>query len=56
MTKSDQLSAAELASRQAATDTELRRFATAYPAVFAASARSGAGIPELRGMLATLAS
>jgi hypothetical protein len=34
----------------------LRRYVSAYPAVFAASARSGAGLPELRGMLATLAS
>ncbi|HTC18103.1 MAG TPA: ribosome biogenesis GTP-binding protein YihA/YsxC [Stellaceae bacterium] len=56
LTKSDQLPAAALASRLAATDAELQRFATAYPAVFAASARGGAGIPELRGMLATLAS
>jgi GTP-binding protein len=56
LTKSDQLSAAALASRLAATDAELRRYASAYPAIFAASARSGAGIAELRGMLAMLAS
>ncbi len=56
LTKSDQLSADALASRLADTDAELRRYASAYPAVFAASARGGAGIAELRGMLATLAS
>ena len=56
LTKSDALKAAALAAMLASTDAELRRFPTAFPAVFAASARSGGGIAELRGMLATLAS
>lgn len=56
LTKSDAVKPDDLASRLAATEAELRRYVSAYPAVFAASARSGAGLPELRGMLATLAS
>ena len=55
LTKSDELKPAALAAVMAATHDELTLRATAYPAVFAVSARDGFGIPELRGALATLA-
>jgi GTP-binding protein len=54
LTKADQASDAELAERLAATQTALARHPAAYPDVLATSARSGAGIPELRAAIARL--
>jgi GTP-binding protein len=55
LTKADELKPQALAAMMAATHEELTLRATAYPAVFAVSAREGFGIPELRAALATLA-
>ena len=54
LTKADQVKAAELTALVAATAAALARHAAAYPEVLATSARSGAGIPELRAAIARL--
>ncbi|HSI41664.1 MAG TPA: ribosome biogenesis GTP-binding protein YihA/YsxC [Xanthobacteraceae bacterium] len=54
LTKTDQLSAAERASRLAESEAALRRRAAAFPLVFATSSREGEGIPELRAGIARL--
>jgi GTP-binding protein len=54
LTKADQTSDAELAERLVATQAALAQHPAAYPDVLATSARSGAGIPELRAAIARL--
>jgi GTP-binding protein len=54
LTKADRLKAAELTSRVAETQAALGKRPAAYPDVLATSARSGTGIPELRGAIARL--
>jgi GTP-binding protein len=54
LTKADQVKAAELAARIAATAAALARRPAAFPAVLATSARTGAGMPELRAAVARL--
>jgi GTP-binding protein len=54
LTKADQVKAPELAERIAATDAALARRPAAYPQVLATSARTGAGLPELRAAIARL--
>ena len=55
LTKCDKLTDEELAARIAALEAALAGHVAAYPALIATSARTGAGIAELRGHLATLA-
>jgi GTP-binding protein len=55
LTKCDKLTADALADRCAALDRDLRRHPAAHPELIATSAVSGAGIPELRAALASLA-
>ncbi|GAB4179466.1 MAG: ribosome biogenesis GTP-binding protein YihA/YsxC [Thalassobaculales bacterium] len=55
LTKADAPSAGQLRRTLAEIDAEARRHTAAFPAVLATSARSGAGIPELRAHLAALA-
>jgi len=54
LTKADQVPAAALAGRIAAATAALARHAAAFPEVLATSARSGAGMPELRAAIARL--
>ena len=54
LTKIDQVKAAELAERIAATEAALAKRPAAFPQVLATSARNGAGIPELRAAIARL--
>jgi GTP-binding protein len=54
LTKADRVKAAELTSRIAETQAALGKRPAAYPCVLATSARSGTGIPELRGAIARL--
>jgi GTP-binding protein len=54
LTKADQVTAPELAERIAATEAALAKRPAAFPQVLATSARSGAGIPELRAAIARL--
>ena len=54
LTKADQVKAAELAERIAATEVALKQRPAAFPTVLTTSARSGAGIPELRAAIARL--
>jgi GTP-binding protein len=54
LTKADQVGDAELAERLAATAAALAKHPAAYPEVLATSARSGAGMPELRAAIARL--
>jgi len=54
LTKCDQVTAAELAQRCDMTKTEMRRRPAAFPELLATSARSGAGVPELRAAIARL--
>jgi GTP-binding protein len=51
LTKSDQLKPAELAERVRETEAGIARHAAAFPVVFPTSARTGAGIPELRAAI-----
>jgi GTP-binding protein len=51
LTKSDQLTAAELDARVEATQTGIARRAAAFPVVFPTSSRTGAGLPELRAAI-----
>jgi GTP-binding protein len=54
LTKADQVKDAELAAILAATAAALAKHPAAYPEVLATSARSGAGMPELRAAIARL--
>jgi GTP-binding protein len=54
LTKADEVKEAELAARVAATGAELAKHPAAYPEVLATSARTGAGIDELRSAIARL--
>jgi GTP-binding protein len=54
LTKADQVKAAELADRVAATQAAVRQRPAAFPDVLATSARSGMGVPELRAAIARL--
>ena len=54
LTKADQITPAELAARIAATETALAKRPAAFPQVLATSARTGAGIAELRAAIARL--
>lgn len=54
LTKADAVKGPALAACMAATEAALSRRAAAYPAVMATSARTGAGIPELRAAVARL--
>jgi GTP-binding protein len=55
LTKADKPKAAELAKIIEAVATELAKRPAAYPEVIVTSARTGAGIPELRSAIASLA-
>src|SRR5262245_13891257 len=54
LTKADAAKHAELAALVAATKTALAKHPAAHPEVLVTSARSGAGIPELRAAIAQL--
>jgi GTP-binding protein len=54
LTKADQVKPDELAGRIVATETALAKRPAAFPQVLATSARSGAGIAELRAAVARL--
>jgi GTP-binding protein len=54
LTKCDQVGAAELAERIAATKAAIAKRPAAFPDLIATSARGGAGIPELRAAIARL--
>jgi GTP-binding protein len=54
LTKCDHLSAVELSKRVDATKTEMRRRPAAFPELIATSARTGAGIAELRAAIVRL--
>jgi GTP-binding protein len=55
LTKADKPKAAELAAIEVKVPAELAKRPAAYPQLIATSARSGAGIPELRAAIAALA-
>jgi GTP-binding protein len=55
LTKADKLDPATLAARREALDAALRRHPAAHPELLVTSARTGAGIAELRAALAALA-
>jgi GTP-binding protein len=55
LTKADQVKAAELAATTAAVAAALARRPAAFPDIVATSARTGAGIPELRAAIGRLA-
>jgi len=54
LTKTDQVSAAELAQRCTSMKAAIERRPAAFPDVIATSARDGAGIPQLRAAIARL--
>jgi GTP-binding protein len=54
LTKSDQVPAAELAERLAATVAALAKHPAAYPEVLPTSSRTGDGVPQLRAAVARL--
>jgi GTP-binding protein len=54
LTKCDQVTQAELADRLAAITAVLKKRAAAFPDILLTSARTGAGIPELRAAIARL--
>jgi GTP-binding protein len=54
LTKADRIGEAELAGRVAETQAVLGKHPAAHPDVLATSARSGAGLPELRAAVARL--
>jgi GTP-binding protein len=56
LTKCDKLNPTLLAEMIAASALELAKHGAAHPEVLATSARTGAGIPELRSALAALSS
>jgi GTP-binding protein len=53
-TKADAVKTSDLAACQEATAVALARHPAAFPGTLATSARSGAGIPELRAVIARL--
>ena len=55
LTKADKVEATEREALAAATGAALARHPSAFPAVIATSAETGLGIPELRALLAALA-
>jgi GTP-binding protein len=55
LTKSDKPKAAELANIIEQVAAELAKHPAAYPEVIVTSARTGAGIPDLRAAIARLA-
>jgi GTP-binding protein len=55
LTKADKPKASELAAIESKVGTELAKRPAAYPQLIATSARTGAGIPELRAAIAALA-
>jgi GTP-binding protein len=54
LTKSDQITAAELALQLTATSAALTQHPAAYPELIATSSRTGAGVPQLRAAIARL--
>jgi GTP-binding protein len=54
LTKTDQVTPADLESLVAATRTALAKRAAAFPEVLVTSSRTGAGVPELRAAIARL--
>jgi GTP-binding protein len=56
LTKADQVKPAELKERIAETEAALKKRPAAFPQVIATSARTGAGIPDLRAAMARLKS
>jgi GTP-binding protein len=54
LTKADKPKAAELAATVAKVSEELSKHPAAYPQILITSARTGAGIPELRATVAGL--
>src|SRR5688500_6812943 len=54
LTKADQVKAAELVERIAATEAALKKRPAAFPTVLTTSAHDGAGIPELRAAIVRL--
>jgi GTP-binding protein len=54
LTKADQVKAAELEARSAATVAALASHPAAFPELLATSSRSGAGMPELRAAMVRL--
>jgi GTP-binding protein len=54
LTKADEMKASELAACRDATGTALRKHPAAFPEALVTSARSGAGIPELRAAIARM--
>ena len=54
LTKADQVKSAELTDRVSATAEVLARHPAAYPEILTTSARTGAGMPELRAAIARL--
>ncbi len=54
LTKADQVADADLAERLAAMQAALAKHPAAFPEVLPTSARSGAGIAELRAAIARL--
>jgi GTP-binding protein len=54
LTKADQVKPGELAARVGETEAALRRRPAAFPGVLLTSARTGAGLPELRAAVARL--
>jgi GTP-binding protein len=54
LTKADQVDATELDSRIAEAETRLAKHPAAFPRILATSARSGAGMPELRAAILRL--
>jgi GTP-binding protein len=55
LTKADKPKAGDLAAIEAKVGTELAKHPAAYPQLIATSARTGAGLPELRAAIASLA-
>jgi len=55
LTKADKPKAGDLAAIEAKVGTELAKHPAAYPQLIATSARTGAGLPELRAAIALLA-
>jgi GTP-binding protein len=54
LTKSDQVSAADLASRVEGVKAALRKRPAAFPEIVATSSHTAAGIPQLRAAIARL--
>ena len=55
LTKADKPKAGDLAAIESKVGTELAKHPAAYPQLIATSARNGAGLPELRAAIASLA-